>query len=160
MQKWVYWQNLSAVFRVPHSFIPLYPVIFACIVYSVNFVNFVCQSVHAVVSTRFDTFSHTLTRSLYTIYSESILKLYTFQKKKKKNTFYRTFCFPFFSFFNARPTISVSVLCISFLFLRLCVKIIYKKENFKWEKFFQFTHWKIIKRTLYYIFYMRKNYSS
>lgn len=84
--------------NVPHSFIPLYPVIFVCIVYSVNFVNFVCQSVHAVVSTRFDTFPHTLTRSLYTIYSESILKLYTFQKKEKKEHVLSNFLFSFFFF--------------------------------------------------------------
>lgn len=106
---------------------PVYPIIFACIVYSVNFVNFVCQSVHAVVSTRFDTFPHTLTRLLYAIYSESILKLRSFQKKKKKSTFYRSFCL------NARLTLRVSV--FRFYFCAFVLKSFIKKKTLNGKSF-------------------------
>lgn len=136
MQKWVYWQNLSAVFRVPHSFIPLYPVIFACIVYSVNFVNFVCQSVHAVVSTRFDTFSHTLTRSLYTIYSESILKLYTFQKKKKERTrFIGLSVFLFFLFLMLDQLSLFLCSVFHFYFCAFVLKSFIKKKTLNGKSF-------------------------
>lgn len=83
--------------NVPHSFIPLYPVIFVCIVYSVNFVNFVCQSVHAVVSTRFDTF-HINALIVYDLFRKHPQTIYVSKKRKKRTRFIELSVFLLFFF--------------------------------------------------------------